>query len=230
MEFAEESEDEHMPISEEVELISKRTQRMESVEVPAPAPGEKTARTMIVAGSGSCAKLPLGVGFLIVALVVFSTALSMLRNVHEGERAPYAPKDAGHIRFPYTVAVSRTQLISAANGIGRALAKIDSAWRVREFPLFKSLVHMPPASWHLQKSKFITLLLRDNELKTPYKYVAVFTGSSITAGHDNFVSEMYSAVFNDILTPVFQELNMEFEVCLNSGCSNAVYPPFAHMV
>lgn len=214
MEFAEQSDDEEM--QEGVELISKRPPRS-----AAPA-GKKEPKVNSVGNSvvGAGGRLPIGIAFLLICVVVLSTGFSMLRNLQGGEqsyppRGPEADLEEAHFES-YRASVSRKMLEAAAERIDRTMARIEADWSVDHFPLFKTLIHAPATSWELQVDKFVMILLKRPASVDRYTYVAAFTGSSVTAGHDNYISEMFSAVFNDVLAPIFNDLGIELEVCAYS--------------
>ena len=157
-------------------------------------------------------KWPVGIAFLILCVVSFSILFSMVRNASEGEVEPYHGGELADPHFDdYRASFSITDLETAERSIDMTMNKINTFWRVDEYPIFKSLMHVPDASWDLQVNKFISTLLTQRSGDEPYKFVAAFTGSSVTAGHDNYVTEMFSAVFNDVISPVFATLNVALE-------------------
>lgn len=113
-----------------------------------------------------------------------------------------------------------------------AMHKIESNWRVSDFPNFLKMMHVPRTSWSLQKAKFINLILeqaqasQDNTKNDFYgrPYVAGFSGSSVTAGHDNYFSEAFPAVFERSLQPVFDSLRMKLVVRNNAIGNNPCFP------
>ena len=212
MEMAEMSEDE-----EAVELIQKRpvlnistTNNTNIRNSSSPPPSKLTTLlpSGIAASGGN--KKPIGIALLIICVIVFSTGFSLLHNLNNGDEGLYA--GGNDVQFTaYHAPISRKELHAAISTIDSAMARIHQDWRVDEYPIFKSLLHIPESSWELQVNKLVATMLRKRESDKPYKFIVVFTGSSVTAGHDSYVSEMFSSVFNDIMTPVFDKLNMELE-------------------
>lgn len=232
MEFADQSEDEHMP--EEVELISKRPLRASSPGEAVGATASLLRKTGPAAkgngmpsngfiASDAPSKRPIVIALLIVCIVALSTWFGMTHRdrsaeVYTGGGGGAGDRESaaeeGESFAPYRALVSRTGLHAAAERIDAAMARIERDWRVDEYPIFKSLVHIPSNSWELQANKFTVALLRERGVGRAHRFVAAFTGSSVTAGHDNFLSEMYSAVFDATLSPVFKALNIDLEVRL----------------
>lgn len=113
-------------------------------------------------------------------------------------------------------------------------ARIWQTWDVDHYPLFLGLMHVPPASWELQKAKFIELLLEAQRSKAnggaPRALVVGFSGSSVTAGHDSFFAEAFPSVFNDTLRAVLAHhpgLHVGLEV-RNHAFGNNPCLPYAH--
>lgn len=113
-------------------------------------------------------------------------------------------------------------------------ARIWQTWDVDHYPLFLGLMHVPPASWELQKAKFIELLLEAQRFKAnggaPRALVVGFSGSSVTAGHDSFFAEAFPSVFNDTLRAVLARhpgLHVGLEV-RNHAFGNNPCLPYAH--
>ena len=59
---------------------------------------------------------------------------------------------------------------------------IWTEWNVTYYPLFLTMMHIPPASWDLQKAKFIKLIIEAYSGSNA-TFIAGFSGSSVTAGH-----------------------------------------------
>jgi len=57
------------------------------------------------------------------------------------------------------------------------------------------------------KFKFALKILEGNQ-----KFVAVFAGSSVTAGHDNFLNESYPEVYERRMREPLEALGIEFEM------------------
>ena len=69
------------------------------------------------------------------------------------------------------------------------------------------------------KYQFAKKIVGDNS-----KYVAVFGGSSVTAGHDNKYNESYPEVFGRKIGPVLEALGINFAVRNIAQGANACYP------
>ena len=87
--------------------------------------------------------------------------------------------------------------------------EIHQYWQIDSFPKFKQTVHIPRAHWETYKRKFEYLVAHPNSTKT---FKIAFGGSSVTAGHDNFLSEAYPALVKKQLTPIFELLGVKLEV------------------
>lgn len=88
-------------------------------------------------------------------------------------------------------------------------AKIHDYWQVDAFPEFKKTMHIPKEEWTTYKKKFEYLLAHPNSTKT---FVIAFGGSSVTAGHDNFLEEAYPALVRKQLAPIFDLLGVKLQV------------------
>jgi hypothetical protein len=71
-------------------------------------------------------------------------------------------------------------------------------------------MHIPRAQWDTYKNKFDYLLTHPNSTKS---FTIAFGGSSVTAGHDNFINEAYPALVRKQLTPIFKLLGVTLSVC-----------------
>jgi hypothetical protein len=107
--------------------------------------------------------------------------------------------------------------------------RIWNEWNVSSYPNFLQLMHIPPLSWKLQKLKFIRLLsdsLREKneeEKRERNAFVIGFSGSSVTAGHDNYFSEAYPNVVYENLLPFFNLLNISLIVRNHAVGNNPCY-------
>ena len=109
---------------------------------------------------------------------------------------------------------------NALNAISNIQQQIYENWDVSNYPLFLSFVHIPHESWVLQKQKFIKLIL-GNERK---KFVVAFSGSSVTAGHDNYLNQSYPTIFYNSLSPIMKALNIELIVRNVAIGNNPCFP------
>jgi hypothetical protein len=111
--------------------------------------------------------------------------------------------------------------------------RIFNEWNVSSYPNFLQLMHIPPLSWKLQKLKFLRLLfdslheeISDSDIKGRENNVAFvigFSGSSVTAGHDNYFSEAYPNVVYENLLPFFNSLNISLVVRNHAVGNNPCY-------
>jgi hypothetical protein len=82
-------------------------------------------------------------------------------------------------------------------------------------------------SWRIYKAKFINLFIQNinnQKNKNVTKFVIGFSGSSVTAGHDNYFNESYPAVLERTLQKVFKPLGIELEVRNHAMGNNPCYP------
>lgn len=86
---------------------------------------------------------------------------------------------------------------------------IHDYWQVDAFPEFKKTMHIPKSEWETYKKKFEYLLTHPNSTKT---FVIAFGGSSVTAGHDNYLNEAYPALVRTQLAPIFDLLGVRLQV------------------
>ena len=85
--------------------------------------------------------------------------------------------------------MSKMELEQIHAAIVTAKNQIYSFWDVAHMPLFLTTMNIPHKSWEIQKLKFMQLLLesgnyRPGKGEERYEYVAGFSGSSVTAGHN----------------------------------------------
>jgi hypothetical protein len=95
----------------------------------------------------------------------------------------------------------------------RAKSEIYQFWDVRNYPKFLETMHIPEETWLTYKYKFIDLILNHKDDNST-SFVIGFSGSSVTAGHDNFFNQSYPAVVERTLRPVFTELGIRLVVSL----------------
>jgi hypothetical protein len=205
MEMANESDDEN------VELISRKqfSQRPDLAPhkppvVPkthAPAVSEGTDE-----GSFSLSRRAVIGALIVLAFVVMITIFpaSSPTKYSQSPTIPPPDSDAAFNNADY--------LKSSSDIVSDALIRIKDYWRVKDYPFFLSAMDIPAGSWEIQKNKFILQIIRQHTALTSGRFVVAFTGSSVTAGHDNFVSDMYSEVFQQTCAPSFAALNITLEV------------------
>ena len=99
-------------------------------------------------------------------------------------------------------------LDSVIDEIAQLKKFIWDTWDVSKYPSFLKTMHVPSRSYDLQVLKFQKLLLQSEEKS----YVMGITGSSVTAGHDNYFNESYPVVIETALLPIFKLMNINLEV------------------
>lgn len=99
--------------------------------------------------------------------------------------------------------------------------EIHNSWQIDKFPEFKKTVHIPKAEWETYKQKFQHLLTHASN-KT--KFIIAFGGSSVTAGHDNYLNESYPAIVEKQLKPIFDLLGVQLSVLNAAIGNNPCYP------
>lgn len=95
---------------------------------------------------------------------------------------------------------------------------------LRHYPLFLETFHIPHRSWKIYKAKFVNLLIHNLVQQNESKFVIGFSGSSVTAGHDNYFNESYPAVVERTLQRVFRPLGIALEVRNHAMGNNPCYP------
>jgi hypothetical protein len=113
-----------------------------------------------------------------------------------------------------------------------AMNRIESDWEVQSYPNFLKMMHIPPTSWSLQKAKFMSILLDQAQAASVgvtnenygREYVAGFSGSSVTAGHDNYFHEAFPSVFERSLKIVFEKMHMKLVVRNDAIGNNPCFP------
>lgn len=125
---------------------------------------------------------------------------------------------------------NRTELLQkysleqkARLAIIREKSRLYTEWDIRHFPLFLETFHIPTRSWKIYKAKFIDLLIK-TQGKNTSKFVIGFSGSSVTAGHDNYIYEAYPAIVEKTLRNIFSPLGIELEVRNHAMGNNPCYP------
>ena len=116
---------------------------------------------------------------------------------------------------------SNHSLDSALDEITRLKKFIWDTWDVSRYPKFLKTMHVPTRSYDLQVLKFQRLLLQAHEKS----FVMGITGSSVTAGHDNFFNESYPAVIETALSPIFKLMNITL-VVRNAALGNNPCLPY----
>lgn len=81
---------------------------------------------------------------------------------------------------------------------------IHNQWDVDHFPLFLSFMDIPQSSWEIQKFKFVQMLVSRENGANDVEFVVGFSGSSVTASHDNFFHEGFPSIFNTTMRHVFE--------------------------
>jgi len=136
-------------------------------------------------------------------------------------RKPLAPKDTFEwskitIEFLDRVAAGRAQ-------VDAQIRAIEEEWDVPNFPVFLETIHMPRNNFELQVNKF-RLKLFDLSQNNDSSFVVGISGSSVTAGHDNYYSQSYAHVLEETLEPVFTSLQLHIEVRNRAMGNNPCMP------
>lgn len=122
--------------------------------------------------------------------------ISSSRSIDSGSKSAAAPSiDARLQEMLREVAADPTYsceyLSAAVRATQRAINRISADWAIDRYPLFRTFMHIPPPSWDIQKAKLVKLLLEAMAVRRgartgdaeAVKFVAAFSGSSVTAGH-----------------------------------------------
>ncbi len=136
------------------------------------------------------------------------------------------------------ISASRFQNMSLL--INATKERIWNQWDVSNYPLFLNMMHVPSASWDLQTAKFVRLILEEIEEEregegegqqqqqqqpaNARRFIAGFSGSSVTAGHDSYIHEAYPSVFEAAMRPVLQAGGIHFEVHNQAVGNNPCLP------
>jgi len=120
-----------------------------------------------------------------------------------------------------------SRYVRAREHIARVKGEIFDKWQVSTYPLFLSFLDVPPSSWLVQRNKLVRLLSQGNS--TTKDYVVGFSGSSVTAGHDNYYRESFPVIFERHLAPVLASLDVQL-VVRNQALGNNPCYPYSHCV
>lgn len=95
--------------------------------------------------------------------------------------------------------------------VADAMHKIDVRWQVEEFPVFLKVAWMFGESYEKMKDK-LKLKLATSLRGGQEFFTASFTGSSVTAGHDNQFAQSYPMLIGNILRPVFAAVHVNVTI------------------
>jgi hypothetical protein len=139
-----------------------------------------------------------------------------------------------NVNVQYIEPMSCAYVSTVGGAVKKARDELWDRWQVGHFPNFLTMMDIPQLSWDLQKAKFITLLLEANsQISRPagtagggfnVSFVVGFSGSSVTAGHDNFYNESYPEVFRRTLAPVFATMGVPLTVRNQALGNNPCFP------
>jgi hypothetical protein len=146
-----------------------------------------------------------------------SAPISLVRSNLTNRRSPFSRRSYSN-RGNITARVERDIENSKATYnferaktlLGKIRSDIHEYWQIDSFPEFKKTMHIPKTEWETYKKKFEDLLIHPNSTKT---FTIAFGGSSVTAGHDNYLAEAYPSVVRRQLQPVFALLGVKLQVC-----------------
>ena len=154
-------------------------------------------------------------GFLFMMLVVAMLDLDMEAYAFDEQRPAFTSPVviSSSPRTPWKNPMEEGQyknhtLDSVIDEIAQLKKFIWDTWDVSKYPNFLKTMHVPSRSYDLQVLKFQKLLLQSEEKS----YVMGITGSSVTAGHDNYFNESYPVVIETALLPIFKLMNINLEV------------------
>ena len=109
----------------------------------------------------------------------------------------------------YVLNIDQQKVSTFRNEIGNSIRTIYEFWNISHYSRFINTFDIPPTTWEIQKNKFIRLILDSTSNKS---FVVGFTGSSVTAGHDNYFHHAYPAVFQDTMQSIFSMMNITLVV------------------
>ena len=199
------------------------------MQTPAFAPAGTTSSTSAAGGNDASSsgsplppasnRLQLVISSPFLFLVVFGVYSVMMSEtsvaklkVHESVNVSATPASLAAVKVVKPTCASPAAYDAVHSAIVDAQSRIWTYWNVPTYPLFLGTMSIPKKSWEIQKLKFVRLLLErgggsgGGSGSTPYQFVVGFSGSSVTAGHDNYFSEAYPSVFYEALRPVFSAL------------------------
>jgi hypothetical protein len=102
--------------------------------------------------------------------------------------------------------------VDKAIGIAKAqIASIHKKWKVDSYPNFLKSCFMHRSSWEILKYKYLDRMLDSIVSNSPKKFVASFSGSSVTAGHDSKFNVSTSEVVGEFMKSPFSAMNITFE-------------------
>jgi hypothetical protein len=194
------------------------------------------------------------VAVLILMIVVGWKLLSGNPDVDQDETMhlalpPTAKKalPTSNVRFSEPFGPYPWSLNNYRKQVNATLNDIWDTWDVDNYPKFLTMMNIPAESWDIQKNKFIRLVIdnfvpmgnismgivgkntgahkkRPQPLKKP-EYILGFTGSSVTAGHDNYFSESFPFVMERRIAPLFARILNVTVVTRNHALgNNPCYP------
>ena len=83
-------------------------------------------------------------------------------------------------------------------------------WYYHQF--FLGSFNLPYKTWDILKYKVLLKIVEGKVNATPSKFLMIFGGSSVTAGHDNYYNESYPFVYERRIKPIFDELGIDLQV------------------
>ena len=106
-------------------------------------------------------------------------------------------------------------LLKLRESVNSEVNNIWNYWQVDKYQKFLSTMHIPAISWQIQKMKFIKFIydsLNVHSSEQKINFVIGFSGSSVTAGHDNRFNESYPFIFENSFGPILKLLNISLVV------------------
>ena len=169
--------------------------------------------------------------FCRISIILFSIAIGFIfyrfsdNGSEHYEKIVLSGKSIEDLGFENISAVLN-EINIARSAVKAAMDSISIDWDIENYPLFFKTMHIPKTSYDIQVHKFRRLILEHNaslpslllkdardkkSKKSPAnEFIVGFSGSSITAGHDNYFNESYPMVFKSIMAPVLKSFG-EFQ-------------------
>ena len=110
--------------------------------------------------------------------------------------------------------------------IDKQIRAIEKEWDVEHFPILLTTIHMPKSSYDLQVNKFRLKLMDISQEASlgAVSFVVGVSGSSVTAGHDNYYNQSYAAVLATTLASTFEALGVALDVPNRAMGNNPCMP------
>jgi hypothetical protein len=161
--------------------------------------------------------------FSSIAFLVYTLAPDM-QNVGIGSKGSLDPETHLVVNGTKTNSEFNAILHRTIRTLRALKTDLEVEWRAKDFPVFFETLEIPKLSYELQMHKFAVLILGFYFSGEPTKFVFGMAGSSVTAGHDNYLTQAYPAVLEKTLGPVFDILGVSLEVRNGAIGNNPCFP------